>query len=241
MTVKEHYENHLAKFYSWMTGDFESNQNEFQNFLTDNNILPVSSKNAIDLGAGHGIQSVSLSKLGFSVTAVDFSKLLLEELKVNSAGRHIDILEGDIKNVKQFSDKRPELIICCGDTISHLENKNEIKNFLKDISDTLIKGGKALLSFRDYSLALTGDDRFLQVKSDDSRILTCVLEYEIDYVRVTDLLYEKSDAGWNKKVSSYKKVRIKTAEITEQLESCNLKIQLNNIVKGMTTLLAIKQ
>lgn len=241
MTVKDHYENHLSKFYSWMSGDFETKQNEFQNFLTYNNILPVSTKNAIDLGAGHGIQSVSLSRLGFSVTAVDFSKLLLEELKVNSAGLHIDIIEGDIKNVQQFSDKRPELIICCGDTISHLENKNEIKKFLKDISDTLIKGGKALLSFRDYSLALTGDDRFLQVKSDDSRILTCVLEYETDYVRVTDLLYEKSDAGWVKKVSSYKKVRIKTSEITEQLETNNLNIQLNNTVNGMATLLAIKQ
>lgn len=241
MTVKDHYENHLSKFYSWMTGDFETKQKEFQTFLTDNNILPVSTKNAIDLGAGHGIQSVSLSKLGFSVTAVDFSKLLLEELKVNSAGLHIDIIEGDIKNVKPFSDKRPELIICCGDTISHLENKNEINNFLKDISDTLIKGGRTLLSFRDYSVALTGDDRFLQVKSDDSRILTCVLEYETDYVRVTDLLYEKSDAGWVKKVSSYKKVRIKTEVITQQMETNNLNIQLNNTDKGMTTLLAIKQ
>ena len=32
MTVKEHYDNHLANFYSWMTGDFETIQIEFLRF-----------------------------------------------------------------------------------------------------------------------------------------------------------------------------------------------------------------
>src|SRR5690554_2458202 len=134
MTVKEHYDNHLGNFYSWMIGDFESKTKEFQDFLKDNSILPTNSKNAIDLGAGHGIQSVALARLGFNVISVDFNKQLLNELEQNAKGLKIEVLNDDIKNVKQFSDKEIELILCCGNTLSHLNNKEEIKKLIADIS-----------------------------------------------------------------------------------------------------------
>ena len=243
MTVKEHYDKHLGNYYSWMTGDFESGQNEFQKFLKVNAVLPTSTKSAIDLGAGHGLQSIPLALLGFNVTAVDFSIPLLEELKfkcLEYGGLEIEILNEDIKNVRQFADKRPELIICCGDTISHLENKDELAGFIKDISGSLITGGKVLLSFRDYTKELTGDQRFIHVKSDDNRILTCVLDYEKEHVRVTDLLYEKNETGWEQKISSYKKIRVIPSEISEMLAANNLKIQIKSEFRGMNTLLAVK-
>lgn len=243
MTVKEHYDKHLGNFYSWMTGDFESGQNEFQKFLKVNAVLPSSTKSAIDLGAGHGLQSIPLALLGFNVTAVDFSIPLLEELKLKCleyGGLEIEILNEDIKNVRQFADKRPELIICCGDTISHLKNKDELAGFIKDISESVITGGKVLLSFRDYTKELSGDQRFIHVKSDNNRILTCVLDYETEHVRVTDLLYEKNETGWEQKISSYKKIRIIPSEIYEMLSVHNLKIQTKSEIRGMHTLLVVK-
>lgn len=240
MTVKEHYDTHLADFYSWMTGDFETKQKEFQALLKDNAIIPSSTKKAIDLGAGHGLQSVPLAKLGFDVIAVDFNKQLLRELKINAKGLNIEILNDDIKNIKQFADKDVELIVCCGDTLSHLDNKAEIENLIADISTILRKEGKILFSFRDYSTELTGDDRFIPVKSDDTRILTCVLEYEKETVRVTDLLNEKTETGWKQKVSSYNKVRILTNEIVKILEANGMKIQLNQVINRMTTIIAVK-
>src|SRR5688500_9210517 len=98
MTVKEHYDTHLANFYSWMTGDFETKQKEFQNFLKDNAIIPSSTEIAIDLGAGHGLQSVPLAKLGFNVIAIDFNKQLLGELKVNGKGLNIELVNDDLRN-----------------------------------------------------------------------------------------------------------------------------------------------
>lgn len=80
MTVKEHYDNHLGHIYSWMTGDFQTKCNEFRNFLTDNFILPSTNKIAIDLGAGHGLQSIPIAEIGFQVLAVDFNQQLLDEL-----------------------------------------------------------------------------------------------------------------------------------------------------------------
>ena len=67
MHIKEHYENHLANFYSWMFGDFNTKIKEKQQFFQYHKIKPASSKIAIDLGAGCGFQSVPLAKIGFEV------------------------------------------------------------------------------------------------------------------------------------------------------------------------------
>ena len=80
MNAKEHYDNHLGHFYSWMIGDFNEKKNEFLDFCMAHKIKPTESKIAIDLGAGNGIQSVPLAELGFKVTAVDFIKLCLMNL-----------------------------------------------------------------------------------------------------------------------------------------------------------------
>ena len=63
--VKEHYDSHLGNFYSWMMGDLANKQAEFQNFLIEHALLPQVTKKAIDLGAGHGIQTVPLAKAGY--------------------------------------------------------------------------------------------------------------------------------------------------------------------------------
>ena len=71
---------------------------------------------------------------------------------------------------------------------------------------------------------MTGTNRFIPVKSDDTRILTCILEYPNDtYVTVTDLLYEKVDIQshqWKQSVSSYSKIRISESSVKNILASC---------------------
>jgi SAM-dependent methyltransferase len=240
MTVKEHYDNHLGRFYSWMAGDFETKQNEFQNFLTENELFPTGSKIVIDLGAGHGIQSVALAKLGYIVKAIDFNQQLLEELKNNAGSLNIEIIEDDIREIKKYTDIHPELIICCGDTLTHLESKKEIELFIFNICETLSKTGKLILSFRDYSTELAGDERFIPVKSDDCKILTCILDYETEIIKVTDLFHEKTETGWQQKVSSYNKVRISPDYILKLLESNEMKILFNQPVNRLITIIASK-
>jgi 2-polyprenyl-3-methyl-5-hydroxy-6-metoxy-1,4-benzoquinol methylase len=240
MTVKEHYDNHLGNFYSWMIGDLISKQTEFQNFLVEQNLLPQSSKIVIDLGAGNGIQTVPLAKNGYSVKAIDFNTQLLEELTENTTGLSVEIINADIRNFKNFTVQNPELIICCGDTIAHLDSEQEILKFITTISKTLSEGGKFLLSFRDYSVELTGENRFIPVKSDESRILTCILDYQPEYVIVTDLLHEKIGNSWKQKVSSYKKVRVTTEMIVKMIERANMTVQLNQVINRMTTIIARK-
>jgi SAM-dependent methyltransferase len=240
MTVKEHYDQHLGEFYSWMAGDFEVKQKEHYEFLKQQRIEPSSSKYAIDLGAGHGVQSVSLAKLGFKVKAIDFNRHLLTELRNNSKGYDIEVIEDDFRSFNKYISPATELIICWGDTISHLDNLKEIEQLLADCCNVLKENGKIILSFRDYSDELIGNNRYIPVKSDNDRILTCFLEYDTNYVRVTDLLHKKDETGWKQKVSSYKKVRISTALVEEYLLQSGMKIIFNETINRLNTLIAIK-
>lgn len=240
MTVKAHYEHHLGNFYSWMSGDFAHQQQEFQQFLERESITPTVTKKAIDLGAGHGIQSVALAKSGFEVLAVDFNDQLLTELKSNAGNLSIKVLNDDIRNIHAFAGGGCDVIACCGDTLAHLGTKKEIKDLLTDISLSLIKGGKVILSFRDYSAELTGDNRFIPVKSDETRILSCMLEYFPDTVRVTDLVYEKAPGGWMQKVSSYHKVRTVPQEVVGFLTGNGMQILFNAVINRMVTIVAVR-
>ncbi|NHF61620.1 class I SAM-dependent methyltransferase [Flavobacteriaceae bacterium TP-CH-4] len=240
MRVKEHYEKHLADFYSWMLGDLEPKSTEFQNLLSSNGVEPKTTKNAIDLGAGNGIQSIALKRLGFEVVAVDFNEQLLKELKANPNAKGVKTKLLDITQVRELESLKPELIICCGDTITHLDSKERIEKLISDCTKILTDNGHLILTFRNYTSELSDQQRFIPVKSTNDRILTCILEYEPEKVKVTDLLYEKSNGQWNQKVSSYQKVRIEPKEVVQILEENGMSIKLNQPINRMETIIANK-
>lgn len=240
MNVKKHYDDHLANFYSWMLGDFNEKKDEFVAFCKQNNIKPTKSKLAIDLGAGSGIQSVALAELGYQVLAIDFNQQLLDELHRNKGELPVEIINKDITEVIDFKNKQAELIVCCGDTISHLAGIEEIEKLITNISGTLTEKGLAVFSFRDYSKPLEDTSRFIPVKNDENRIHTCILEYFEDKVRVTDLLHEKIQNDWQQKVSSYYKVRISTEQITNILTNNGFGILHEEIIRGIVYLVCRK-
>ncbi|MFN3405645.1 MAG: methyltransferase domain-containing protein [Cytophagaceae bacterium] len=237
MKAKEHYDTHLGNFYSWMIGDKEPRIMEFRAFLLNNNITPDKNPMAIDLGAGNGIQTLALAQCGFKVKAIDFNDQLINELKIDSKGYDISIVNDDIRNVRNYATDAG-IIICCGDTLTHLESKQEVQQLVADIADTSGKEMKLIFSFRDYSVSLTDLNRFIPVKSDDKRILTCVLDFHTEYVLVTDLLHEKTSHGWIQKVSSYKKLRIDPEEFVSILAKYEFKTILNLKVNGIVTIVA---
>lgn len=241
MSVKEHYEKHLGSFYSWMVGDFEIKQKEQQDYFISRNIKPINKGHAIDLGAGHGIQSVSLAKIGFTVRAIDFNIHLLDELELNSVGLPIEIINADIRLFKDYTVGEPELIVCAGDTITHLDNLKEVEQLIKDCAGKLCNQGKLILSFRDYTHAVAGNDRFIPVKSDESRILTCCLDYFDGKVLVTDLLFTKLENGWQQSVSSYFKVRVTSITIEGFLQKHGFNILHLDSVNRMVTIIAQKE
>src|SRR5207245_1865143 len=76
---------------------------------------------AVDLGCGSGFQSVALARLGFQVLAIDFSQRLLAELSDRASGLPVEAIAGDIRDVASLVPTAVGLVVCMGDTLSHLD------------------------------------------------------------------------------------------------------------------------
>jgi 2-polyprenyl-3-methyl-5-hydroxy-6-metoxy-1,4-benzoquinol methylase len=240
MTVKEHYDNHLGDFYSWYIGNFDKNKENFRTFCIENGITPEGSKCAIDLGAGNGIQTIALANLGFEVTAIDFNTQLVNELTSRIGNLPIKIFNDDIRFIDRYGELHPELIVCCGDTLTHLESAAEIHKIIKDCFEILTYNGKIVITFRDYSYELEDVQRFIPVKSDSKRIMTCFLEYTSEKVRVTDIIHELENDTWVQKISSYYKTRVSKEQVTSYIEEIGFQIILAKTDNRIITIIGRK-
>lgn len=240
-TVKEHYDQQLADIYSWMAGGFETVTERNRVFLRQIEIDKLPRGLAIDLGAGSGFQSVPLAEFGFSVVAVDFSSALLTELRERAGNLSIQTIQDNILNFCKHIDQPAQVIVCMGDTLTHLESLDAVKTLFMDAARVLGKGGMLVLTFRDYvSTELRNEQRFIPVQSDESKIFTCFLEYHNDFVEVFDLLYRKEGEQWKLKVSSYPKLRLDRGWVENQLLENRLAVVRSELTNGMIKIVANK-
>ena len=239
-TVQQHYAEVLADVYSWMLGGFDRAVGKNIKFFQRYNISPKGAGKAIDLGAGCGFQSIPLARLGFSVTAIDLDKKLLDELRINSDKLAIAIIQDDLINFEQYVKDKAELIVCMTDTLLHLDSKEKVSSLLQKVFASLEDEGKSIITFRDLSQELSGLDRFIPLKSDEQTILTCFLEYEPDTVKVHDLVYRKENNHWQLNKSFYRKLRLSPQWVADLLRKVGFnQIDLDNN-NGLVTIVAVK-
>ncbi len=238
--AKEHYEMLLAEYYSWMSGGFSQRLQQNRKFFKSHNVRPARSGIAVDLGAGCGFQSIPLSQIGFSVTAIDSSKKLLAELRQNAKGLAIRTVNDDLVHFDRFCPGPVELAVCMGDTLTHLPTRKTIRQLLGKIFKAMEKGGRVIFEFRDLSAELTGLDRFIPVRSDAHTILTCFLEYEKNRVKVHDIVYHRRHGRWDFKKSFYRKTRIAPQWMKEALEALGFDLELFDIDDAAVRIIARK-
>lgn len=240
-TAKDHYDQQLASVYSWMAGTPEVAIKRNCDLFRQLEIDSAPRGLAVDLGAGSGFQSIPLAELGFSIVAVDFCAALLSELSARAKYLPVRTVHDDILNFSKYVDEQAQVIVCMGDTLTHLESLSSVQSLLLSVERALVQGGKLILTFRDYvSVEPDGTQRFIPVQSDESTILTCFLEYHEDSVKVYDLLYRKDGEQWVLNVSSYPKLRINKHWISDQLEKEGLQVVRNEAINGMICIVARK-
>ncbi|NKB16868.1 MAG: class I SAM-dependent methyltransferase [Pseudanabaena sp. CRU_2_10] len=239
-TAKTHYDQQLASIYSWMAGTPEAAIKRNHDLLRQLGINP-SQGLAVDLGAGSGFQSIPLAELGLSVIAIDFCEALLSELNDRTGNLPIRTIHDNILNFSRYVEEQAQVIVCMGDTLTHLESLDSVQALLLSIKEVLATHGKLILTFRDYvSIEPQGTQRFIPVQSDDSIILTCFLEYRKDVVEVHDLVYRKEGDRWKLSTSSYPKLRIDRNWVCDQLRKLGLEVVQNTMINGMICMVAEK-
>jgi SAM-dependent methyltransferase len=219
---RDHYEQFLARHYTWMFGvPYADKVAEQRRLLEASGALPARRRLAIDLGAGSGFQSMALADLGFArVVAVDLSPTLLAELEHRKEARPVETVEADANAyLAGVTRGAADMILCMGDTLSHLASRADVARLFAAASAALADGGAFVVTYRDLSTELTGADRFIPVAGDADRIFTCFLDYRADTVLVHDLLHERHGGQWRLRASAYPKLRLPVSWVEAELRA----------------------
>jgi len=128
-----------------------------------------------------------------------------------------------------------------GARVTAIDTSAELLRTLEDLGAGLpIKAiHDDLLTFQGHiTEPLVGDQRFIPVRSDDTRILTCFLEYEADAVLVHDILHQRTPQGWQTRVSHYRKLRLAPEHLSAVLVSHGFSVRRDAAARGMVRLVA---
>jgi len=238
-TVEEHYAQHLAPIYEWMLGGAEP---AFELGRVEIEAIGASPGLAVDLGAGFGMHAVPLARAGHRVLAVDRSAHLLARLRAHAAGLAVEAVEGDLLDFERLlpTADRPSLILCMGDTLTHLSRFEDVGRLAEAVARALAPGGRFVATFRDHTRPPEGDRRFILVRADGQRSLTCFLEALPLQLRVHDVIHERRADGWAMSVSSYDKLRLAPQRAEAAWARAGLRTRLAPSSRGMVRLIADK-
>lgn len=234
-SASDHYDRLLAAHYSWMAGgDIAAVADGQERLLSQLGIQTTAvDAIAVDLGCGPGSQSIALARLGFaSVIAVDTSRPLLDELTEladrTGHGAAVRPVHADLRTAlaEQTEPSSVTTIVCMGDTLTHLPGKDDVTALLHDVARSLTVDGQLVLTYRDLTRPLEGTDRFLPVRADADRIMTCFLEYlDDDTVVVHDLIHVRTGDTWTQQISSYPKLRIAPDWLAARCREAGLQVR----------------
>ncbi len=240
-TAKAHYDQLLGPIYTWMAGGFEAAAARNRQLFSALGMGNWPRGLAVDLGCGSGFQSIPLAEAGYRVLGLDLCEALLAELRSNARGLPVSAVPDDLANFARHCETAPALIVCMGDTLTHLPSVESVAALLRDAARALAEGGRVVLGFRDLATReLAGPQRFIPVRSEPDRLFTCFLDYGPGYVEVSDLLHERSGGEWKFSASSYRKLRLGAAQVAGLLVAAGLDIEQSTTEQGLVRMVAVK-
>jgi 2-polyprenyl-3-methyl-5-hydroxy-6-metoxy-1,4-benzoquinol methylase len=238
-TVDEHYADHLGPIYTWMVGDIDAALSRGNGELGALDLPSSPGGIAVDLGAGFGLHAIPLARRGFRVVAIDSYEPLLQELATRARELPIRTVNANLLDFRAHIETPVDVILCMGDTLTHLPNYSCVASLFAGVAACLNRGGLFVATFRDYvSTPLEGDARFILVRGDDERILTCFLEYADTTVTVHDVLHQREGGSWRLRASSYPKLRLSPQWAVECLSALGLTVHRDTAAGGMIRITA---
>lgn len=97
----------------------------------------------LDLGSGPGRHALPLAKAGYPVTAVDTSRLLLDQLKEAAGELPIEIVEADMRQFRR--EQAFDLVLVMWTSFGYFRDEADHVQVLANIHDSLTDTGRLVL------------------------------------------------------------------------------------------------
>ncbi len=237
----DHYERHLAPIYLWMVGGAQAALQAGRAEIDALGLQLGPGTRVVDLGAGFGMHAIPLAQAGACVLAIDSSASMLRSLEALREGATVRTVCDELLAFPAYVDGPLDTILCMGDSITHLPDARAVDLVTRSAAAALKRGGAFVVSLRDHSVPLRGDQRFIPVRGDGKRLLVCFLEQEETHVLVHDILHELAPSGWTTKISGYRKLRLPIAQLARSMTSAGFRVRREDGIGGWVRLVATRR
>ncbi len=182
-------------------------------------------KAVLDVACGTGEYSVGLAEQGYQVTAVDRDAKMLEGLqeKVKAKGCALDYLEADMSDMDKKLSFKFNLVFCIGNSLVHLDNMQEIKEFLKKARNMLENDGSLVLQIINFDRIILREIKSLPTIENKTAGLSFERIYDYQKQNNTILFKTKLNVegrSFENQVSLYP---LRQDELTEALHEAGFK------------------
>ena len=138
--------NSISTYYDYIFPAYETQIK----FLEEN--LGQPPKQILDIACGTGSYALALSKLGYSMTALDADKGMIESAseKAELEALQLALIECYMEDIKESIQGTFDGAYCIGNSLVHLTTKEQISHFLKDLYDILNDGARVVIQIINY-------------------------------------------------------------------------------------------
>lgn len=166
----------ISKYYDYI---FPTGEDQVR-FLKE--ILGTAPKKVLDIACGTGGYSLELAKQGHNVTAVDLDAEMISQLglKAQRNGYSVRFLQANMLDLDSKLSEKFNMVFCIGNSIVHLDNLDQIKNFLVSTKKLLENDGSLVLQIINFDRILLRDIKSLPTIIDEKNDLSFVRDYNYD-------------------------------------------------------------
>ncbi|MCK4766459.1 MAG: class I SAM-dependent methyltransferase [Candidatus Aminicenantes bacterium] len=132
----------------------------------------------LDVGCATGELALALTGKGHRVTAFDLDGDMIHAAreKTKNRGLKVEFVEKDMAALgRDFRPASFDAVVCFGNTLVHLENREKIEDFFRGVLKVLKKGGVFLFQVVNFDRVLSGEIKKLPVLENEN--FTFLREY----------------------------------------------------------------
>lgn len=166
----------ISKYYDYI---FPTGKEQLD-FLKE--IAGKTPKSILDIACGTGGYSLELERRGYNVTAVDLDKEMVRrlEIKAKENNQSVKFMQGNMLELQNKISDSFDLVFCIGNSIVHLENLEQIREFVKTAKQLTGKEGNLVLQIINFDRIILRDIKGLPTIENKDAGLTFERNYRYD-------------------------------------------------------------
>ena len=170
-----------------------------------NRVGKLTGKNILDIGCATGELAFRLADSGAVVTGIDLNEDLLKQAMENKIHPNCSFQFGNMLHLNNdFNSESFDTVLCFGNTLVHLENKEQVSVMFQGVYSILKQGGHFLIQILNYDYIL--DEKVSDLPLIETNNIKFVRKYEFEKDAElinfqTDLKLKKEDESISNETS----------------------------------------